>query len=154
MRLSFLSLLAGCVVLLGPAASAQDVTAEPTYGSESLDEGFLPDPYELDLTAGGSIAVDLGACAYGHVAMAPDLDLYYTTSGNSDLYFFAVSGSDTMILVNTPSGDWLCDDDSYDDGDPLLVIPAAEDGLYNVWVGTYGEDTAPATLFISEVDPR
>ena len=38
-------------------------------------------------------------------------------------------------------------------GDPV-VIPNAESGLYNVWVGTYGSEGGPATLKISELDPR
>jgi hypothetical protein len=48
----------------------------------------------------------------------------------------------------------MCDDDGYGDGDPIVVIPAAEAGLYNIWVGTYQDDMASANLYISEEDPR
>ena len=147
-----LALLA--LLLTAPLASAQDVSADPTYGDVSLDEGFMPDPHTTSLMAGGSVEVDLPGCSYGAVAEAPDVDLYYTTSGDSDLYIYAVSGEDTTILVNTPSGSWTCDDDSYGDGDPIVVIRSAEAGLYDIWVGTYGDDMAEAKLFISEVDPR
>jgi hypothetical protein len=36
----------------------------------------------------------------------------------------------------------------------VLVLPRAADGLYNIWVGSYGASTTPATLYISEQDPR
>ena len=154
MRTPLFALLVGAFLVLASSASAQDISAEATYGSESLDEGFLPDPYEIDITAGGSTSVDVPGCGYGMIGSAPDMDLYYDTSGSSDLYIYATSGSDTTILVNSASGDWYCDDDSYGDGDPIVVISGADAGLYNIWVGTYGDEMAPATLYISEVDPR
>ena len=54
----------------------------PTYGDVNLDERFLPDPYEVSLTAGGGIDVDIGECNYGYVAESPDVDFYYATSGD------------------------------------------------------------------------
>jgi hypothetical protein len=145
--------LAALVLLAGPV-TAQDPGAVPNFGTITLEEGFTPDPNERDLTAGGIVSLDVGGCQYGNVSEAPDLDLNYETTGGSDLYIYAVSLEDTMILVNTPSGTWACDDDSYDDGDPLLVIRGAPAGLYSIWVGTYEESAAEATLFISEIDPR
>jgi hypothetical protein len=145
------------LALLALAASpafAQNPGGDPTFGDVRLNEGFPNDPYSVDLVAGGSINVRKGSCNYGVVADAPDVDFYYTSSGNSDLYIYAVSSEDTTILVNLPDGSWACDDDGYGDGDPILVIRDGDAGLYNIWVGTYGEDTVDATLFISEIDPR
>jgi serine protease Do len=34
------------------------------------------------------------------------------------------------------------------------VLPGAPSGRYDIWVGTYGENTAAARLLISEIDPR
>ena len=147
-------LLATLFVFVAAPVFAQDWQLDPTFGSVELEEGFLPDPYETTLTAGGSTTPAVSGCDYGKIAEAPDFDLYYETSGSSTLYIYAVSGSDTTILVNTPGQNWVCDDDSYADGDPLVIIPNAESGLFDIWVGTYGEETAEATLFISEVDPR
>jgi hypothetical protein len=150
----FLLALAVLLTLGTSAAQAQDWTLDPTYGNVNLERGFLPDPHAVELTAGGSVDVNVGGCTYGHVANAPDVDFYYDTDGGADLYIYAVSGSDTTVLVNTPSGTWLCDDDGYGDGDPIVVISKAESGLYNIWVGTYGDEMASANLYISEVDPR
>lgn len=156
------------LLLAIPAVQAQDWSLPPTFGEVNLEEGFLPDPHEVALTAGGATVPSAEGCDFGNIAEAPDYDLYYGSSveptdggepyfeasGSTTLYIYAVSDSDTTILVNTPGQEWVCDDDSFGEGDPLVVIPNAAGGLYDIWVGTYGEDAAEATLFISEVDPR
>jgi len=142
-------------VLSAPAASAQDISLDPTYGNVRLAAGFLPDPHTVSLTAGGGIAVSMGECSYGYVATAPDVDFYYSGNGSNNLYIYARSGSDTTILVNQPNGNWLCNDDGFSSStNPLVYINGAPSGLYNIWVGTYASRTAPATLYISEIDPR
>ena len=146
-------LLAFSIVAAPLAATAQDVSADPTYGSVSLDAGFLPDPHTSSVTSGGKIQVDAGPCGYGFVANAPDLDLYYSTSGSTDLYVYAEGEGDTTLLINLPNGDWVCDDDSHGGTDPLVVIPSAADGLYDIWVGSYSDASHSATLYISEIRP-
>ncbi|MDX1494237.1 MAG: hypothetical protein R3253_09270 [Longimicrobiales bacterium] len=143
------------VALLGASdLAAQDVSATPTYGSVELTTGFMPDPHVVELTAGGDISVNEGSCTYGQVAEAPDFDLYYTATEANTLYISVIGDGDTTLLVNGPDGRWYCDDDSYGDLDPILAIPKAQSGLYDIWVGTYGEELVSATLYISEVDPR
>jgi len=48
----------------------------------------------------------------------------------------------------------VCDDDRCGNSNPVVVIPQASGGLYNIWVGTYGAVGTNATLYISEIDPR
>ena len=36
---------------------APDLSLDPTYGDVNLDEGFLPDPHEVSLIAGGDVEV-------------------------------------------------------------------------------------------------
>lgn len=150
-----LFLLVAALLLAAPYAEAQNRSLNPTYGSVTLARGFTPDPHSIELTAGGSQNVTISGCAYGRVANAPDVKFTYRNANQATtLYVYAVSGSDTTLLVNLPNGSWTCDDDSYGDGDPLLVIRNPPSGLYDIWVGTFGSDTAPATLYISEIDPR
>jgi len=144
----------GLALLAADRPQAQNISATPTYGDVRLTGGFLPDPHVTELTAGGSVDVARGSCTYGRVANAPDVDFYYEGNNRRTLYIYAVSDTDTMLLINTPNGTWTCDDDGYGDLDPILVIRDAPSGLYNIWVGTYGTDMAPARLFISEIDPR
>ena len=151
----FLPLLAlGLGLALAPAASAQNVGADPTYGSVRLAAGFTPDPHTTNITAGGSVDVNVGSCSYGHVANAPDVDFYYNGNGGNNLYIYARAGEDVTLLINTPNGTWTCNDDGLGGRNPLIVIPKAASGLYNIWVGTYGSSMVSSTLYISEIDPR
>lgn len=150
----FLSAL-GVAALAAASVAAQDIAAPPSYGSITLDSGFLPDPHSLQIRAGGSVPVNVtgtGACR-GNIASAPDFNLYYT-AGSFDLFISAISQTDTTLIVNDPRGNWHCDDDGGDGAfNPGVEIERPASGLYNVWVGTYSSDggTPPATLYVSEL---
>lgn len=138
-----------------PAVEGEpDLSLQPTYGNVELGEGFVPDPREVALTAGGDVRVRAGDCDYGYVANPPDVDLYYETSGGADLFLYVESEEDATLLVNTPDGSWVCDDDGFGNRNPIVVVPEAAGGLYDIWVGTWGAELADATLYISEIDPR
>jgi hypothetical protein len=136
--------------------AAQNFSLEPYYGRVTLQGGFMPDPQSWEVTAGGATATEVSnsQCSYGNVSARPDLNVSYQGNGSRTLYIYAVSADDTMLLVNLPNSSWRCDDDGYGDFDPIVVIPNARSGLYNIWVGTYGDEMANATLYISEIDPR
>ena len=153
MRRWALSFLSGMLMTPGSSLLAQDFTKDPNFGDVRLKESFLPDPHTVTVTSGGNVEVSVSGCDYGFVSAAPDVDLYYTTTGGSDLYIYAEGDGDTMLLVNTPGGDWVCDDDGHGDSDPLVHFTGAKDGLYDIWVGSYSQDTHSATLYISEIDP-
>lgn len=140
------------LVLAGVAliAGAQDWSASPTYGSVELSSGFLPDPYTVQLTAGGSVDLS-GIGYYGYVASAPDFDLYYE-AGSFDLTIRVQnSGGDTVLLVNDPSGTWHFNDDS-NGLDPAITFSKPQSGLYDIWVGTFGDSFIDATLAITEME--
>ena len=143
-------------ILFAGTASAQDYSKEPTYGTISLSAGFQPDPHEVDLRAGGSIDVadTLGAGCAGTVADAPDYDLLYDSgSGSLPLIITVRSFYDTTLVINTPDGDWICDDDSGPGDNPSIRFDPGRDGLYDIWVGTYDSGSLQdATLMISELE--
>lgn len=144
----------GFVAASTPTVSAQDPGADPTYGDVHLSAGFTPDPHRISLTAGGSHEVDEGRCSYGYVANRPDVDLYFDSRGRGTLYIYVRSDDDTTLLINLPDGSWVCNDDGFGNRNPIVVINNASGGLYDIWVGTYGDDMASARLYISEIDPR
>ncbi len=148
----FIAVLA-CLAAIPNLAEAQNWQAEPTYGKVDLKAGFLPDPHLVRLTAGGSIGVNMGECDYGNVANAPDIDINYQASGSTNLYFYVESNDDTILLINTPAGQWVCNDDGHSGTNPLIRIPNAPSGLYDVWVGTYSTEMVSALLHISEMSP-
>ncbi len=153
MALGFAAAMAAALVMAAPV-SAQDWSEPPTYGSAQLTSGFAPDPHLVNLTAGGSIDASQsisGSCR-GFVANAPDFDLYFTP-GNAGLPLAvsATSNSDTTLVINGPDGRWYCDDDGGGEVNPSIVFNSPQEGLYNIWVGTYNNAPADAQLSISEL---
>lgn len=138
----------GLVFLSGPAPSAQDPNLPATYGSVNLRAGFMPDPHVRGLVAGGPIPTTLGGVR-AYVANAPDYRVYYT-AGSYALTFYVTSPADTTLLINMPNGRWVADDDSGGNLNPMLRFANPPSGRYDIWVGTVGTNTAPATLHVTE----
>lgn len=125
---------------------------EPSYGSIALAAGFLPDPHQVAIAAGGvyeaSTTVD-SACR-GWIAEAPDYRLSFTASTNPLLTISATSADDTTLVINDPGGNWHCNDDS-DGLNPAVAFEQPLSGQYDIWIGTYSEgDLFQSTLSISE----
>lgn len=139
---------------LSTTLEAQDVSARPTYGTLDLEVGFSPDPQVVSLSAGGTHRSDLAGCtAYIHAA-APDVDINYD-AGSLPLILSAASQTDVVLLVNTPDGEWHCNDDGGGGTDASLTFESPLSGNYNVWVGTYASrsgDLPAATLYVSELE--
>ena len=145
--------LAALVGLAAAPATAQNISARPTYGTASLRSGFTPDPHDVTLNAGGPVAAGaLGPGCGGHIAAAPDFTLRYR-AGALPLFISATSESDTTLVVNAPDGSWHCDDDSAGSLNPVVGFEAPANGRYRIWVGAFaaGGATPEAVLHISEI---
>jgi len=139
-----------CVAL--PAAAQVNTGQSGTYGQVTLRSGFEPDPHSVTLTAGGTIeASTVSPECTGMVARRADFTLRYRDAGELPLIFGATSDADTTLLIRSPDGRWFCDDDTIG-LDPRVRFDAPRNGRYQIWVGTFGADSAPAVLSISEVD--
>lgn len=126
------SLLAGTA---GPAL-AQDVSANPSFGTVTLNTGFTPDPRNVDIQAGGNLdatRVPAGDC-HGFIAAPPDVRINYT-AGSLPLTISVNSGVDTTLVINGPDGSWSCNDDS-NGLNPAIRFDHPASGQYDVWVGT------------------
>jgi hypothetical protein len=133
------------------SATGIDYSAAAYYGDVSLTAGFSPDPHVIRVTPGGSNdARSVSDRCAGQIGSAPDVNLEYT-SGSLPLYIYAQSGDDTTLVVNTPGGDWICDDDSGVGLNPGIVFKAPASGTYDIWVGRFGDADGQATLNISEI---
>ena len=150
----FIAHLTVCATVLGigiaTPALAQESGARPTFGSVSLDAGFLPDPHRVQITAGGTIdaSQSRGGTCVGKIASAPDYNLTYQ-AGSAALVIKVASNADTTLVVNSADGRWYCNDDA-DGMNPGMKISNPSSGVYEIWVGTYGDDPVSATIFISE----
>jgi Skp family chaperone for outer membrane proteins len=139
LKLPAISLLTAS--LLCPPAFSQDATLDPNYESIDLDAGFLPDPVLFELIAGGDVyAGDVDFSCYGYVSEAPDYRLNYA-AGGSGLGIYTNAETDTTLLINTPDGEWICDDDNLylDNLNAGYYFENPQSGEYNIWVGTYSD---------------
>ena len=156
--ISALGLVAACVLAVASfvasvPATAQNWSLQPTYGTVSLTSGFLPDPYVAQVVSSGPInaSQSIGGGCRGMVANAPDYRLNYT-AGSYPLQFRVESNSDTTLVINAPNAQWYCNDD-YQGLNPGFTFDNPMSGQYDIWVGSYRGDYAPANLIITEI-PR
>jgi len=135
---------------VGPATT-QDPSLKPTYGEVTLKAGFEPDPHKVKVEAGGPIETNLGGVK-AWVAKEPDYRLNYT-AGKFILTIHASSKEDTTLLIRTPDGKWVANDDGENNGlDPLIRFEKPQSGKYDIWVGTFNKGgTPPAKLYITEL---
>lgn len=128
-----------------------DPALTATYGSQRLSAGFNPDPYTVNVTAGGALqASSVGSGCTGTIAAAPDFELTYT-AGSLPLIFRTLSSADTTLAINGPNGSWYCDDDSGGQSNAEVRFDGPQSGVYDVWVGSYSGTMAQTTLQISEI---
>lgn len=135
-------------------ADVFDFSTPASYGSATLSAGFAPDPYQIQLAAGGGIDANatLGPPCMGFVATVPDYRLIYT-AGQYRLRMFVASSGDTTLVVNAPDGQWYCADDSGGTLNPMLDFNNPMSGQYDIWVGNFAvQDTQSATLTITETE--
>ncbi|MGJ3265556.1 MAG: hypothetical protein ACFE0R_20235 [Salinarimonas sp.] len=142
---------AAALIAVAGSVAGQDFNRNPAFGTYRLGAGFTPDPYTINVRAGGQRnAGALGSGCTGSIANAPDVRIHYQ-AGSFPLSFRVRSNIDTTLVVNDPSGRWHCDDDSAGNLDPLVRFDNPQGGQYDVWIGHYdGGSGAPARLQITE----
>lgn len=107
----------------------------------------------VPVVAGGN--VNLSGCnipggANGYVITSPDFDLSLTANdGSADLSVSVQGECDTVLLVNDATGTWHFSDDANGTLQPEVVISAAPAGAYDIWVGTFSQQTCSAQLVLS-----
>jgi hypothetical protein len=135
------------------AVACPDWEGRPHFGEIQLVAGFQPDPYVLNVTAGGTHRLE--NCGFsnatGFVTVRPDFDLYWTGS-TSQLTIAVESAADAILLVNAPDGSWHYFDD-YRGTSPAITFYNPAEGLYDIWIGSYdGSRRNPARLIFTEYD--
>ncbi|MEE4637161.1 MAG: serine protease [Wenzhouxiangella sp.] len=132
-----------------------DFSLDPYYGEYHLGAGFVPDPYRVSVTSGGSVPVSyLAGDCVGFAAQAPDYRLHWAGGGSELRILFDAGqqGDDTVLLVNMPDGSWACNDDANADTvNPMVVVSNPPAGVYDIWVASYYADSyIDGTLHITE----
>jgi hypothetical protein len=163
MKRSKIISIAGLAGVLAVSGYGQQVVAQSTltiggnranFGVRRVRHGFPRDPMEVSVVSGGSIdarSLNLGEGCVGYVTAQPDLIIRFTGTAPL-LRLYVTSSSDTTLLVNTASGGWRCNDDSYNGTNPTVDISDAGPGQYDVWIGSYQSGVqARGVLHITEL---
>ena len=142
---------AAATAMLSTAASAQDFSRNPSFGTITLSSGFPDDPRVVNVTAGGQRSANgLGDGCVGAIANSPDVRVIYE-AGSLPLIFSVASDQDTTLVINGPDGRWYCNDDT-NGVNPVVRFEPAGSGQYDVYIGHYGTGShIPAQLYVSEV---
>lgn len=142
------------------AAGEPDPSLDPAYGVVNLTSGFQPDPHTVAISAGGGYAASqlpAPGCT-GYIAAAPDYRVNFTAgvTGLLPLIFSVAAEADTTLVVNTPDGQWHCDDDGGVNGlNPMLRFDQPQSGQYDIWVGTYAAGALQnSVLHVSELESQ
>lgn len=139
--------------IAGASGEVSGWSSEPYFGSTTVSAGFSGDPRTVAINAGGSQANPLsGSGCVGYIGMRPDHVLNYS-AGIHTLTLSAAASTDLNLVVRTPGGRYLCDDDSGEGLNPRIDIEDPESGAYVLWVGTYSnqDSVIESTLGISEI---
>jgi hypothetical protein len=132
-----------------------DITRMARFGDVSLTGGYLPDPFQRAITAGGPVSIEdavasqaSGTCR-GYTTAEPSVELTY--NGASDLYIYTAGEADTTLAINGPDGSWHCSDDETGINAGIAFY-GGQSGVYDIYVGSYGRDNRETLLRISEIE--
>ena len=158
---------AGSAPEKAPAAGAQSVrsavpvqvqAADPfgdsTLATVDLGAGFILDPYFLRVIGGGDVpASEIDEACSGFVDEDPNVVLNW--SGETEaLTIFVYSDSDPVLVIETPEGEILCNDDLDQVVlDPAITLEDPAEGEYHIHVGSFkADEPALGYLVITEMD--
>lgn len=133
--------------------SAAEVSKRAQTGLFTLDlaAGFPLDPTFLSVNGGGEVdASVLGDGCTGFINTSPVVTVNWTGEAEQVKVFFA-SDSDSTLVVVTPDGQILCNDDVSDVLlDPFLSLANPAAGTYRIWIGSYAKSQLiPGVLVLS-----
>jgi len=106
--------------------------------------------------AGGPVNMFEASCeipAHGYLSHAPNFTLYFENMGQTSTIDISVTGEcDQTLLMTTPTGEWMFNDDD-NDLHPGIQMGDADSGRYDIWVGSFGQGGCASTLMINTYGP-
>lgn len=134
---------------LAPATAALCPDLSQSGTALSYTSDALYTPQTLKVFAGGT--ADIALCANlpgrGYVTLAPDYTLAFSGNGlGRALEVRLESDCDSVLLINDPVADWHFDDDSNGGTDARIRFEAADEGSYDLWIGSYDDEGCNASV--------
>lgn len=137
-----------------PQPVPQTVAACPSFAQPgdlyAVTGDELYSPTSLTVQAGGTL--DIAGCNVGGIGFVnevPHISVVLSgMEGYGRLEIEVDAQCDTTLLVNTPTAQWVFDDDSRGNFQPLLNLPSSDalNGRLDIWVGTYNGSACSATV--------
>lgn len=109
----------------------------------NLAPGFTPQPTTANGTAGGiNEASSLNAECRGRIPLIPQHTINVTAQIPALTVMVNGGTADTTLVIGTPTGTYLCNDDSGDPGNSLnpSYTGAFAPGTYMIYVGSFNTD--------------
>jgi hypothetical protein len=154
----------------------QSVGSEDLYGSEGLrmrlaadvaragsaslftldlDAGLPLDPTFVSVQAGGEVDASLlSSECVGFINDQPVVTVKLANAVPFAEVFF-MSDSDPTLVVLTPDGQLLCNDDWHEDVlDPSVQLADAPAGVYKIWVGSYAKNQLIPGVLVLTTKPE
>jgi hypothetical protein len=133
---------------VGGATTAAQQANGTAFISINPEAGFPLDPFIISLQAGGPVdATALAKECRGYVTKNPTVSVDY--KGKADmLKVFFYSDGDPVLIVRTPDGKVLCNDNTnLALLDPTVTLMKPGAGKYDIWVGSaLARDLIPGFL--------
>jgi hypothetical protein len=133
---------------LGGATTAAQQTSGTAFISINPEAGFPLDPFIISLQAGGPVdASTIAVECKGYVTKNPTVSVDY--KGKADmLKVFFYSDGDPVLIVRTPDGKVLCNDNTnLALLDPTVTLMKPGAGRYDIWAGSaLAKDLIPGFL--------
>jgi hypothetical protein len=120
------------------AENSGSQTAPPAAFITINPEAGLPlDPFLISVQGGGPVAANtLAKECKGYIPANPTVSVDYKGKADSMTVFFKSDG-DPVLVVRTPDGKIVCNDDLNPAVlDPLFVVSKPAKGRYDLWVGS------------------
>lgn len=127
------------------------------FGEGTLQAGGAINAVRVPrITAGGRYALANcfpGTGWRGYTITRPDYRFFYQGQSPTGRLTFSLvsSATDTVLLINTPDGQWHFNDDSNGSFNSTLTFSPVLQGQYDIWAGSYNlSSNNAAQLYISE----
>ncbi len=136
---------------------AADVAGDVSASLITMDlaAGFPLDPTFVSVQGGGEVDANLLAShCVGFINQQPVVTVNWTGEAPFVEVFF-ISDSDPTLVVLTPDGQLLCNDDANDDLlDPVISLDDPAPGTYRIWVGSYAKNQLIPGILVLTTKPE
>ena len=136
------------VASAGSAATAAQQAPATAFITINPEAGFPLDPFIVSLQAGGPVdASTVAKGCKGFLTKNPALSVDY--KGKAEiLKIFFYSDGDPVLLIQTPDGKFVCNDNTNAALlDPTVTLTKPAQGRYNIWLGSaLARDLIPGFL--------